>query len=160
MIDARGEFPLTLVAAVKELYMQRYGWSEADVTTNILKPYECEATTNYSKLDTKSIMMCVFVLFRLIQELIQSFTCRYPMQAAMNKENVDIPPNNDLSEIDKAYAAINYPRDLPSVLRALHIIDLDASAKVAITVAYEVHDILEMRRLLGAHSVDSLRTYT
>jgi hypothetical protein len=57
MIDAQGEFPLTCVAAVKELYTQRYGWSEADVVTNVLKPYEREATTNYSKLDPKSIMM-------------------------------------------------------------------------------------------------------
>jgi hypothetical protein len=54
MIDARGEFPLTLVAAITELYMRRYGWSEANVITYILKP---EATTNYSKLDPKSIMM-------------------------------------------------------------------------------------------------------
>jgi hypothetical protein len=37
--------------------MQKYGWSEADVVTNILEPYEREATTNYSKLDLKSIMM-------------------------------------------------------------------------------------------------------
>jgi hypothetical protein len=57
MIDAQGEFPLTGVAAVKELYMQRYGWSEADVITNILEPYKREGTTNYSKFDPKSIMM-------------------------------------------------------------------------------------------------------
>jgi len=57
MIDTRGEFPLTRIAAVKELYMQKHGWSEADVITNILEPYKHEATTNYSKLDPKSIMM-------------------------------------------------------------------------------------------------------
>ena len=74
------------------------------------------------------------------------------MQATMNAENVDIPPNHDLSEIDKAYAAINYPRDLSSVLMALETIDLDAPAKLAIIVAYAAHDILEMRRLLGVHS--------
>jgi hypothetical protein len=28
------------------------------------------------------------------------------MPAAVNVENVDIPPNHDLSDIDKAYAAI------------------------------------------------------
>jgi hypothetical protein len=37
--------------------MQRFGWSEADVITNILEPYEREATTNYSKFDPKSIMV-------------------------------------------------------------------------------------------------------
>jgi hypothetical protein len=56
MIDARGEFPLTLVAAIKE-WFTRNGWSEADVITKVLEPYEHEATTNYSKFDPKSIMM-------------------------------------------------------------------------------------------------------
>ena len=74
------------------------------------------------------------------------------MQATMNVENVDIPPNHDLSEIDKAYAAINYPRDLSSVVKALDIIDLDAPAKFTIIAAYAAHDILEMRRLLGVYS--------
>jgi ribosome-associated translation inhibitor RaiA len=57
VIDARGEFPLTRIAVVKKWYKQRYGWSEADVITNILKPYKCEAITNYSKLNLKSIMV-------------------------------------------------------------------------------------------------------
>jgi hypothetical protein len=54
MIDARGEFPLTRVAAIKKLYMQIYGWSENDVNTNILTPHE---RGNYARLDPKSIMM-------------------------------------------------------------------------------------------------------
>jgi hypothetical protein len=74
------------------------------------------------------------------------------MPAALNKEHVDIPPNHDLSDIDKAYVAINYPRDFPSVLKALETIDLDSDTKLAIIVAYAAQDILEMRRLLGAHS--------
>ena len=56
-IDAQGEFPLTHIAVVKKLYTQQYGWSEADVITNILKPYKQEATTNYFKVDPKSIMV-------------------------------------------------------------------------------------------------------
>jgi hypothetical protein len=151
MIDARGEFPLTRIAVVKKWYTQQYGWSEDDVITTILEPYEREANTNYSKLDPKSIMMCVFDLFRSIQELIQPFTCRYSMPAAMNKEHVDIPLNNELSDIDKAYMAINYPRDLPSVKKALQTINLDSKTTLAIIKAHEVHDVLEMRRLLVAH---------
>jgi hypothetical protein len=149
MIDTRDEFPLTHVAAVKELYMRRYGWSEADVITNILEPYERETITNYSKVDPKSIMMCVSDLFRSIQEPIQPFTCRYPMPPSMNKKKVDIPPNNDLSDIDKAYMAINFPRDLSSVEKALETIDLDSNTKLAIIKAHEEHDTLEMRRLLA-----------
>jgi hypothetical protein len=68
------------------------------------------------------------------------------MPAALNKENADIPPHYDLSDTDKAYMAIKYPRDLSSVLKALHIIDFDAQAKLNIVKAYEAHDVLEMRR--------------
>jgi hypothetical protein len=57
IIDVRSEFPLTRVAAVKQFYMRICRWSEADVITNVLKPYEHEDTTNYSKVDPKSIMM-------------------------------------------------------------------------------------------------------
>jgi hypothetical protein len=74
------------------------------------------------------------------------------MRAAMNTENVDIPPNHDLSDIDKAYTAINYPRDLPSVLKALETIDLDSNTTLAIIEAYNAHDVLEMRRLLAEPS--------
>jgi hypothetical protein len=70
------------------------------------------------------------------------------MPPGMNEENIDITPNNELSDTDKAYMAIRYPRDLPSVLKALHIIDFDAQAKLNIVKAYKVHDVLEMRRLL------------
>ena len=71
------------------------------------------------------------------------------MRAAMNTENVDIPPNHDLSDIDKAYTAINYPRDLPSVLKALETIELDSKTTLAIIKAHVEHDTLEMRRLLA-----------
>jgi hypothetical protein len=74
------------------------------------------------------------------------------MRASMNMENVDIPPNHDLSDIDKAYMAINYPRDLSSVWEALQIIDLDSNTKSAIVKAHEAQDVLEMRRLLADFS--------
>jgi hypothetical protein len=74
------------------------------------------------------------------------------MSAVMNKENIDIPPNHELSDIDKAYMAINYPRDLSSVKKALQIIDLDSNTKSAIIKAQEVQDVLEMRRLLAGPS--------
>ena len=77
------------------------------------------------------------------------------MQPAMNKENEDIPPNHELSDIDKAYMAINYPRDLPSVLKALSIIDIDAQAKLNIVEAHKARDVLEMRRLLATSGPSS-----
>ena len=74
------------------------------------------------------------------------------MPPTLNKENVDIPQNYDLSDMDKAYMAVNYPRDSSSVSKALDIIDLDAQAKLNILEAHEAHDILEMRRLLAKYS--------
>jgi hypothetical protein len=68
----------------------------------------------------------------------------------MNKENINISPNHELSDLDKAYMAINYPRDWSSVNKALQIIDLDSNTKSAIIKAQEEHDFLEMRRLLVA----------
>ena len=34
---------------------------------------------------------------------------RYSMDAAMNKQNIEIKPKNVLSDIDKAFMTINYP---------------------------------------------------
>jgi hypothetical protein len=81
------------------------------------------------------------------------------MRTEMNKENVDIPPNHDLSDIDKAYTAINYPRDLPSILKALETIDLDSNTTLAIIEAYKAHDILGMRRLLAEPSSPRIITF-
>jgi hypothetical protein len=74
----------------------------------------------------------------------------------MNKENKDISPNNELSDIDKAYMAINYPRDMSSVKKALKTIDLDSKTTSAIIKAHEKHDTIEMRRLLATHSLSFL----
>jgi hypothetical protein len=71
------------------------------------------------------------------------------MPAAMNKRKADILPNHELSDIDRAYMAINYPRDLSSVLKALETIDLDSKTTLAIIKAHVEHDTLEMRRLLA-----------
>ena len=32
------------------------------------------------------------------------------MPAEMNKEGIEVPPNYELSDLDKAYMCINYPR--------------------------------------------------
>lgn len=56
----------------------------------ILNVYNARDVSNFSTLDLKSIMM-------------------YFMPAAMNEQNIDVKPNNVLSDIDKAFMTINYP---------------------------------------------------
>jgi hypothetical protein len=62
----------------------------------------------------KSIMM--YVLCMMMPSFHQSIfiNCsvhRYFTPAAMNEQNKGIKPNNDLSDIDKAFMTINYPPD-------------------------------------------------
>src|ERR1700722_14961306 len=54
---------------------------------------------------------------------------RYFMPAAMNEEGVEVLPNNDLSDFDKAYAALNYPRDIASDKGAVSIVNFDSDSE-------------------------------
>ncbi|KAJ7493835.1 hypothetical protein FB451DRAFT_1122358 [Mycena latifolia] len=62
--------------------------------SQIIDVYNATDVSNFSALDTTSIMM-------------------YFMPAAMNLERIDVPPNEVLSDMDKAYMVINYPRPTP-----------------------------------------------
>jgi len=86
----RGE-KLTLdEAAVLEFYMRTQGWTAEDVRQQILNVYDDEEVSSFSSIDLTSIMM-------------------YFMPKEMNLERIEVPPNNNLSDIDKAYVAITYP---------------------------------------------------
>ena len=43
--------------AVIELYMRKQGWSEKEVRHQILDVYNSREVSNYSKVDTHSVMM-------------------------------------------------------------------------------------------------------
>ncbi|KAF8153384.1 hypothetical protein B0H34DRAFT_103561 [Crassisporium funariophilum] len=76
--------------AVLEFYMRTQGWTAEDVRQQILNVYNDNEVSSFSSIDLTSIMM-------------------YFMPAEMNIEKIAVPPNNALSQLDKAYGFINYP---------------------------------------------------
>lgn len=46
-------------------------------------------------------------LIKLCADIVQH---RYPIPYTINTQGIDIPRNHDLSDIDKAYIFLNYPR--------------------------------------------------
>ncbi|KAJ2922193.1 hypothetical protein H1R20_g14905, partial [Candolleomyces eurysporus] len=65
-------------------------WPEAKTRANIINVYSRAEVSNFSVVDFTSIMM-------------------YFMPANWNVQGIEIPPNNRLSPLDKAYAFLNYP---------------------------------------------------
>ncbi|KAK6980756.1 hypothetical protein R3P38DRAFT_3466091 [Favolaschia claudopus] len=80
--------------AVYAYYAMTQGWNKAMIKSQIIDVYDTNDVSNYSTLDMKSIMM-------------------YFMPADMDKERIEIKPNYVLSDLDKAYMVINYPRAKP-----------------------------------------------
>lgn len=80
-------------AAVVAYYQEHQGWDERMVRTQILNTYNTKSVTNFSAVDEKSIMM-------------------YPLPMEVTGLDHDISFNHELSDMDKAYAVINYPRTL------------------------------------------------
>ncbi|KAJ7907565.1 hypothetical protein B0H13DRAFT_2501759 [Mycena leptocephala] len=83
--------------AVYAYYAATQGWDKATIKAQIIDVYNATDVSNYSALDLTSIMM-------------------YFMPAAMNEQHKDVPPNYKLSDMDKAYMIINYPRPTPHAL--------------------------------------------
>ncbi|RXW18660.1 hypothetical protein EST38_g7194 [Candolleomyces aberdarensis] len=88
----RGE-KLTLNEQVIIDYVKRTQippWTEEDARQNIINVYSRAEVSNFSAVDFTSIMM-------------------YFMPANWNVQGIEIPPNNYLSPLDKAFAFLNYP---------------------------------------------------
>ncbi|KAJ7114588.1 hypothetical protein C8R43DRAFT_1113155 [Mycena crocata] len=86
----------------------------------IIDVYNARDVSNYSALDIHSIMM-------------------YFMPAAMNLEHQDVPPNDALSDMDKAYMVINYGRPVPHASAPTWT--LDYALKVSGVDAATIQDI-------------------
>ncbi|KAJ2933027.1 hypothetical protein H1R20_g4102, partial [Candolleomyces eurysporus] len=65
-------------------------WTEEDTRRFFLNVYNQREVSNYSSVDLTSIMM-------------------YFMPAELNEQGIEIPPNYELSALDKAFAFLNYP---------------------------------------------------
>ncbi|RXW14548.1 hypothetical protein EST38_g11305 [Candolleomyces aberdarensis] len=69
---------------------QRPPWTEEDTRSNFLNVYNQNEVSNYSSVDMTSIMM-------------------YFMPPELNEQGINIPPNDELDALDKAFAFLNYP---------------------------------------------------
>ncbi|KAG5649820.1 hypothetical protein H0H81_001882 [Sphagnurus paluster] len=79
---------------VYSYYRTTQGLSIELIKSQILDVYNTQNTSNFSQLDTKSIMT-------------------YFMPASMSLQGIPVNVNNELSDADKAYMVINYPRKTP-----------------------------------------------
>ncbi|KAF8717588.1 hypothetical protein AX14_012143 [Amanita brunnescens Koide BX004] len=61
------------------------------VPTQIINQYNADDVDGFSRLDLKSIMM-------------------YPLDRELNEENINVPYNTDLLEIDKAFIMLTSVR--------------------------------------------------
>ncbi|KAF8068844.1 hypothetical protein FPV67DRAFT_1668901 [Lyophyllum atratum] len=77
-------------------YGATQGWAPSLIQSQILDVYKADDVSNYSKLDTSSVMM-------------------YFMPGRLNDQGITVDVNNKLSDMDKAYMVINYPRDKPDL---------------------------------------------
>ena len=124
--------------------------------------YNARDVSNYSALDLKSIMMYVETH---LKQLFTDCICRYFMPAAMNEQNLEIKPNNVLSDIDKAFMTINYPYpstrspadSIWTISHALDVAGVDAETKAAILVQYGLSEWSEVRYLFSGFSTSTRR---
>ncbi|KAH8099645.1 hypothetical protein BXZ70DRAFT_240399 [Cristinia sonorae] len=76
--------------AVKSFYLSAVGWTADYVQENILDVYNKSTLSNFLKYDSTSIMKAF-------------------IDKQMNVDNVDMVPNSELSDKDKAFMVVNYP---------------------------------------------------
>ncbi|KAK6988582.1 ZnMc domain-containing protein [Favolaschia claudopus] len=125
--------------AVYSYYARTQGWDRATIQSQILDTYASGDVSNYSVLDTTSIMM-------------------YFMPAEMNLQHVNVPVNNQLSDLDKAYVVINYPGQTTdktwTLDYALKKAGVDTTTSKSITAAAAKGNITLVRTLFTAFQVE------
>ncbi|KAJ2933020.1 hypothetical protein H1R20_g4100, partial [Candolleomyces eurysporus] len=108
---------------------QHPAWTEEETRRNFLDVYNRYEVSNYSTVDLSSIMM-------------------YWMPAQFNEQEIEIPPNSELSALDKAFAFLNYPflggltsSDASHTLdNALNTIGITGKFRESITAEFNEND--------------------
>lgn len=88
---ANGGRRMNEVEAIQYFTSKQKGWAEEMVKTQILETYNLMDVSSFSEVDERSIM-------------------HYPMPAVATEGGHEVPYNYDLSDLDKAYMVINYPK--------------------------------------------------
>ncbi|EPQ29004.1 uncharacterized protein PFL1_03294 [Pseudozyma flocculosa PF-1] len=91
---AHGGIAVQNVDLALELYRRKQGWSDKQIHEQVIDVYGAKEVSNYSQVDTTSIM-------------------QYPQPKELTGLKEDIPFNTELSQLDKAYMVLQYPRPRP-----------------------------------------------
>lgn len=88
---AHGNPVVQNIAAVLDLYKGTQGWTQQQIYDQVINVYNKSDVSNYSQVDIQSIM-------------------HYPQPKELTGHDEDIPYNGKLSDLDKAYMILQYPR--------------------------------------------------
>jgi hypothetical protein len=88
---AHGGYAIVNIQAALDLYRKGQGWPDDMIYQQVINVYNQSDVSNLSEVDTRSIM-------------------HYPQPAQLTGLPVDIDYNYELSELDKAYMMLQYPR--------------------------------------------------
>ena len=112
----------------------------------VLRKFDKTEFSHYSEMDFKSIMMYArsdcFVYY------CSNTKARYSTVGEITEEGQDIPENQALSDRDKAYIVLNYPRSVPheeapewTVEYALQVVGVENDVREVILSASHPTDI-------------------
>ncbi|KAH7182410.1 uncharacterized protein B0J16DRAFT_306183, partial [Fusarium flagelliforme] len=88
---AHGSGPAQNIDAALELYQRTPGWTKRQIYDQVINVYNRSDVSNYWQVDIQSIM-------------------HYPQPKELTGLDMDIPFNGKLSDLDKAYMILQYPR--------------------------------------------------
>ncbi|KAF4341769.1 hypothetical protein FBEOM_4280 [Fusarium beomiforme] len=88
---AHGNKAVQNVDAALELYKRTQGWTKEQIFDQVIYVYNKSDVSNYSQVDVQSIM-------------------HYPQPKELTGLDMDIPYNEKLTDLDKAYMILQYPR--------------------------------------------------
>ena len=88
---AHGNKAVQDINAALKLYEKTQGWTAEQISDHVINVYNKSDITNYAQVDIHSIM-------------------HYPQPKELTGLDVDIPFNGKLSDLDKAYMILQYPR--------------------------------------------------
>lgn len=88
---AHGGYAVSNVQAALDLYSRTQGWSYQQIYDQVINVYKMSDVSNFSQVDTHSIM-------------------HYPQPKELTGLDADIPYNEKLTDLDKAYMILQYPR--------------------------------------------------
>lgn len=88
---AHGKYAVMDIDATLKLYRKTQGWTDKQIQEQVIDVYKISDVSNFSQVDTESII-------------------HYPEPQELTGLKEDVPYNQKLSDLDKAYMILQYPR--------------------------------------------------